>query len=94
MRSQWCGLIAIERTRVAFRPCFSISPELGLLTLIDIIDIVSPLALFKNPMILMALVALGFTFGMPKLMENSMCCPESLDSTPLVPPSLSLHLIF
>ncbi|KAI9041709.1 uncharacterized protein KD926_006607 [Aspergillus affinis] len=30
----------------------------------------SPLALFKNPMILMALVALGFTFGMPKLMEN------------------------
>ncbi|PLB43106.1 hypothetical protein P170DRAFT_441558, partial [Aspergillus steynii IBT 23096] len=31
----------------------------------------SPLALFKNPMILMALVALGFTFGMPKLMENS-----------------------
>ncbi|PYH98356.1 hypothetical protein BO71DRAFT_316541 [Aspergillus ellipticus CBS 707.79] len=30
----------------------------------------SPLALFKNPMILIALVALGFTFGMPKLMEN------------------------
>ncbi|PYH79625.1 hypothetical protein BO82DRAFT_263601, partial [Aspergillus uvarum CBS 121591] len=30
----------------------------------------SPLALFKNPMILLALVALGFTFGMPKLMEN------------------------
>ncbi|KAA8647551.1 uncharacterized protein ATNIH1004_006245 [Aspergillus tanneri] len=30
----------------------------------------SPLALFKNPMILMALVAMGFTFGMPKLMEN------------------------
>ncbi|PYI12137.1 hypothetical protein BO78DRAFT_392813 [Aspergillus sclerotiicarbonarius CBS 121057] len=30
----------------------------------------SPMALFKNPMILMALVALGFTFGMPKLMEN------------------------
>ena len=35
------------------------------------IDLVSPLALFKNPMILLALVALGFTFGMPKLMENS-----------------------
>ncbi|GAB1202225.1 hypothetical protein APSETT445_000836 [Aspergillus pseudonomiae] len=34
------------------------------------IDLVSPLALFKNPMILLALVALGFTFGMPKLMEN------------------------
>jgi hypothetical protein len=32
---------------------------------------VSPLSLFKNPMILLALVALGFTFGMPKLMENS-----------------------
>ncbi|KKK16073.1 hypothetical protein ARAM_000719 [Aspergillus rambellii] len=30
----------------------------------------SPLALFKNPMILLALVALGFTFGMPRLMEN------------------------
>ncbi|KAL2802884.1 hypothetical protein BJX63DRAFT_413588 [Aspergillus granulosus] len=30
----------------------------------------SPLSLFKNPMILLALVALGFTFGMPKLMEN------------------------
>ncbi|KAE8147940.1 hypothetical protein BDV25DRAFT_25142 [Aspergillus avenaceus] len=30
----------------------------------------SPLTLFKNPMILLALVALGFTFGMPKLMEN------------------------
>lgn len=43
-------------------------------------------------MILMALVALGFTFGMPKLMENSMCCPESLDSTPLVFP-LSLRLV-
>ncbi|KAE8335580.1 hypothetical protein BDV24DRAFT_6405 [Aspergillus arachidicola] len=33
--------------------------------------LVSPLSLFKNPMILLALVALGFTFGMPKLMENS-----------------------
>ncbi|KAL4788420.1 hypothetical protein BJX76DRAFT_109971 [Aspergillus varians] len=30
----------------------------------------SPLSLFKNPMILLALVALGFTFGMPKLMAN------------------------
>ncbi|RDW93206.1 uncharacterized protein DSM5745_00528 [Aspergillus mulundensis] len=30
----------------------------------------SPLSLFKNPMILLALVALGFTVGMPKLMEN------------------------
>ncbi|KAL4789369.1 hypothetical protein BDV19DRAFT_26319 [Aspergillus venezuelensis] len=30
----------------------------------------SPLSLFKNPMILLALVALAFTFGMPKLMEN------------------------
>ena len=32
---------------------------------------VSPLSLLKNPMILLAVVALGFTFGMPKLMENS-----------------------
>ena len=30
----------------------------------------SPLSLLKNPMIIMAVVALGFTFGMPKLMEN------------------------
>lgn len=30
----------------------------------------NPLSLLKNPMILLALVALGFTFGMPKLMEN------------------------
>lgn len=32
---------------------------------------VSPLSLLKNPMILMAVVALVLTFGMPKLMENS-----------------------
>jgi hypothetical protein len=32
---------------------------------------VSPLSLVKNPMILLAIVALGITFGMPKLMENS-----------------------
>ncbi|KAJ5495589.1 hypothetical protein N7539_000705 [Penicillium diatomitis] len=30
----------------------------------------SPLSLLKNPMILMAVVALVLTFGMPKLMEN------------------------
>jgi hypothetical protein len=36
---------------------------------------VSPLSLLKNPMILLALVALGFTFGMPKLMENSTYFP-------------------
>ncbi|KAJ5381052.1 uncharacterized protein N7496_003480 [Penicillium cataractarum] len=30
----------------------------------------SPLSLVKNPMILMAIVALAMTFGMPKLMEN------------------------
>ncbi|KAL5332204.1 hypothetical protein BJX70DRAFT_384831 [Aspergillus crustosus] len=30
----------------------------------------SPLSLFKSPMILLAIVALAFTFGMPKLMEN------------------------
>lgn len=30
----------------------------------------SPLSLLKNPMILLAIVALAFTFGMPKLMEN------------------------
>ncbi|KAJ6000112.1 hypothetical protein N7481_000521 [Penicillium waksmanii] len=31
---------------------------------------VSPLSLVKNPMILLAIVALVFTLGMPKLMEN------------------------
>ncbi|KIX09026.1 uncharacterized protein Z518_00104 [Rhinocladiella mackenziei CBS 650.93] len=30
----------------------------------------NPLSLLKNPMILMGLFALAFTFGMPKLMEN------------------------
>ncbi|KAK2766186.1 hypothetical protein FQN54_007702 [Arachnomyces sp. PD_36] len=30
----------------------------------------SPLSLFKNPMILLAVVALGITFGMPYLMDN------------------------
>ncbi|KIV86353.1 hypothetical protein PV11_01967 [Exophiala sideris] len=30
----------------------------------------NPLSLLKNPMILMGAVALAFTFGMPKLMEN------------------------
>ncbi|KAJ5191205.1 uncharacterized protein N7498_010190 [Penicillium cinerascens] len=30
----------------------------------------SPLSLVKNPMILLAIVALGITLGMPKLMEN------------------------
>lgn len=30
----------------------------------------SPLSLLKNPMILLAIVALGIAFGMPKLMEN------------------------
>lgn len=34
--------------------------------------IVSPLSLVKNPMILLAIVALALTLGMPKLMENSM----------------------
>lgn len=35
--------------------------------------LVSPLSLVKNPMILLAIVALVFTLGMPKLMENSTC---------------------
>ncbi len=34
-------------------------------------DVVSPLSLLKNPMILIAIVGLGFVFGMPYLMENS-----------------------
>ena len=34
-------------------------------------DVVSPLSLLKNPMILIAIVGLGFVFGMPYLLENS-----------------------
>lgn len=30
----------------------------------------NPMSLLKNPMILMGVFALAFTFGMPKLMEN------------------------
>lgn len=33
---------------------------------------VSPLSLFKNPMILLAVFALAMTFGMPYLIDNSM----------------------
>lgn len=33
--------------------------------------IVSPLALLKNPMILIAIVGFGFVVGMPYLLENS-----------------------
>lgn len=34
-------------------------------------DAVSPLSLLKNPMILIAVVGLGFVFGMPYLMDSS-----------------------
>ena len=34
-------------------------------------DVVSPLSLLKNPMILIAIVGLGFVFGMPYLLDNS-----------------------
>ena len=34
--------------------------------------IVSPTDLLKNPMILIAIVGLGFVFGMPYLLDNSM----------------------
>ncbi|KAJ5698271.1 hypothetical protein N7462_000276 [Penicillium macrosclerotiorum] len=44
----------------------------------------SPLSLFKNPMILMAVVALGLTFGMPKLMENSTSPPPDILSCLLI----------
>ena len=38
-------------------------------------DVVSPLDLLKNPMILIAIVGLGFVFGMPYLLENSTLLP-------------------
>jgi hypothetical protein len=37
--------------------------------------LVSPLSLFKNPMILLAVFALAATIGMPKLLENSTLTP-------------------
>ena len=40
-------------------------------------DVVSPLSLLKNPMILIAIVGLGFVFGMPYLLENSTLFPPS-----------------
>lgn len=47
--------------------------EILTLTPFVLVLAVSPLSLVKNPMILLAIVALVFTLGMPKLMENSMC---------------------
>ena len=41
----------------------------GIILTID--DAVSPLSLLKNPMILIAVVGLGFVFGMPYLMDSS-----------------------
>lgn len=38
-------------------------------------DVVSPMSLLKNPMILIAIVGLGFVFGMPYLLENSTLFP-------------------
>lgn len=35
-------------------------------------NLVSPLDLLKNPMILIAVVGLGFVVGMPYLMDSSM----------------------
>lgn len=39
---------------------------------------VSPLSILKNPMILMAGVAMLMMFGMPKLMENSAPPPQPI----------------
>lgn len=50
---------------------------------------VSPLSILKNPMILMAGVAMLMMFGMPKLMENS-TTPSFL--FPMTNP-LILHLL-
>lgn len=37
----------------------------------NLVVIVSPLSLLKNPMILIAVVGLGFVVGMPYLMDSS-----------------------
>lgn len=51
----------------------------------------NPLSLLMNPMVLLGVVAMGITFGMPYLMDNSMHAPsygETL-SDPGFPPLLS-----
>ncbi len=40
-----------------------------------ICGVVSPMSLLKNPMILIAIVGLGFVFGMPYLLDNSTPSP-------------------
>jgi ER membrane protein complex subunit 7 len=47
----------------------------------------NPLGLLMNPMVLLGAVAMGITFGMPYLMDNSMSCPIS-------PPCLSPSALF
>lgn len=39
-------------------------------------DVVSPLSLLQNPMILIAVVGLAFVVGMPYLMDSSTCLPS------------------
>lgn len=43
----------------------------------NVLITVSPLDLLKNPMILIAVVGLGFVVGMPYLMDSSMYSPPS-----------------
>lgn len=57
-------------------------------------DTVSPLDLLKNPMILIAVVALGLMFGMPYLMDNSTSTIPSFPLPHFPHPSLSPHLFF
>ena len=38
----------------------------------ELVTIVSPLSLFKNPMILLGVFALAMTVGMPYLLDQSM----------------------
>ncbi len=54
---------------------------------------VSPMSLLKNPMILIAIVGLGFVFGMPYLMDNStslltILISISLTELPVVDPDM------
>ena len=51
------------------------------------IHTVSPLDLLKNPMILIAVVGLGFVFGMPYLMDSS---TFTFSPAWLLPPRMAL----
>jgi hypothetical protein len=57
-----------ERAKCELEICFA----LVFAAVANASNLVSPLSLVKSPMVLLAIVAMGLMFVMPKLMENSM----------------------